>query len=147
MQSLLAKYAPVLMPLVIALLGGLQVMFADNKATWLEGWQFVALVVAAVLTWAVPLLDSKRAGLVKVGANVLGALAVVMIDLIETGTFAWNISTLLFVAVAIAQALSAQVGTGVRLDAQKQVIDSRNNPDVPTITSLDPAAEKVLLSN
>lgn len=142
--SLLAKYAPALMPLAIALVAGLQVMLADNIATPKEAWQFAALAAGAFVTWAVPLLKTQFAALLKILANVVAAAAVIFIDMLNNGEIVWDFATITFVVLGLLQAFAAQLGVGVRLDAQKAVIDSRSNPGVPNITSVDKPALQVV---
>lgn len=150
-QSLVAKYAPALLPMAIALVGGLQVAMADNDFTAQEVWQFVALAAGAIVTWAVPLLDARWAGALKVAANVLAAVAVLLADMLTNGSITWNATTIIFVSMAALQALSAEIGVGIRLDAVKPVLDAREAGVVPVITTVDPkavqAAETVQFSN
>jgi hypothetical protein len=138
MQSLLAKFAPALMPMAVLILGGFQAAFADDELTSTEMWQLVALSAGAVVTFIVPLLNGAWAGALKTGANVLAAVAALVIPMLPQ--FEWSTSAVLFIVVGAIQALSAEIGVGVRLDQAKEVIDSRENPGVPTITTLDPLA-------
>ena len=141
--SLLAKYAPALMPLAIALIAGLQVMLADNVASPKEAWQFTALAAGAVVTWAVPLLKTQFAAALKVLANVVAAAAVLFIDMLNNGEIIWDFATITFVVLGLVQAFAAQIGVDVRVDAQKAVIDSRADAGVPNITSVDKPALQV----
>lgn len=139
--SLLAKFAPALLPLAVALFGPLQLFLADNVFTSEEIWTFVGLASAALLTWVLPLVKTGWAGIFKVGINLLGALSALVIPLLGGE---WTAAVWIGVIIGLIQALAAQIGVDIRLDAQKEVIDSRSNPDVPTITSLDPEALRVV---
>jgi hypothetical protein len=141
-QSLLARYAPALLPLAVAILGPLQLYMSDNQFTAEEVWLFIAAAAAAAGTWAVPLLKTGWAGALKVGLNLLVVLAGIVIPLIPGND--WSFSIIVGIGLALLQAVAAEIGVSVRLDAQKPVIDSRNDPGVPTITSLDPEALRVV---
>jgi len=145
MQSLLAKFAPALLPMAVLLLGGLQNAYADNTVTDTEMWQLIALGAGALVTFIVPLLQGPWAAGLKTGANVLAAVAALIIPMLPQ--FEWSTSAVLFVVVGAIQALSAEIGVGVRLDQAKEVIDSRENPAVPTITTLDPRAVAVVAAD
>ena len=142
MQSLLAKFAPALLPMLVLILGGLQNAFADNIVTDTEMWQLVALGAGAVVTFIVPLTGGAWAGILKTGANVAAAVAALIIPMLPQ--FEWSTSAVLFIVVGAIQALSAEIGVGVRLDQAKEVIDSRENPAVPTITTLDSKAVEIV---
>lgn len=142
MQSLLAKFAPALLPMAVLILGGFQNAFTDNDLSPTEVWQLVALGAGAIVTFIVPLVGGSWAGILKTGANVAAAVAALIIPMLPQ--FEWSTSAVLFIVVGAIQALSAEIGVGVRLDQAKEVIDSRENPAVPTITSLDNKAVEIV---
>lgn len=144
MQSLLAKFAPALLPLAVLLLGGLQTAFADNDISSTEVWQLIALSAGALVTFIVPLLKGPWAAGLKTGANVLAAVAALIIPILPQ--FEWSATSVLFIVIGAIQALAAQIGVDIRLDQAKTVIDSRETAGVPTITSLDPAAVDAVIA-
>lgn len=109
-ESPLRKYAAALLPAGVILFGAVQTAIADGRVTNEEGGQLIALVAGLVVTYLVPLVGGRWAGLLKTGSAILAAVATLIIPLIAG--FSWT--SLLIVAIAVLNALATEIGVNVR---------------------------------
>lgn len=61
------KYLAALLPGIIILFGGLQTALADERIDSVEGSQLLALTAGILVTFVVPIVDGRWAGLFKTG--------------------------------------------------------------------------------
>lgn len=104
------KYLAALLPGIIILFGGLQTALADERIDATEGGQLLALTAGVLLTYVVPIVDGKWAGLFKTGSAILAAVATLIIPLILG--FSWQ--SLVIFALAALSALATEIGVQVR---------------------------------
>lgn len=109
------RYLAALLPGFIILFGGLQTSLADDRIDAVEGGQMIALTAGVLITFVVPIVDGRWAGLLKTGAAMVAAVATLIIPLILG--FSWQ--ALVIVALAALSALATEIGVQVR-GAQKQ---------------------------
>ena len=137
---MIQKYGAALISIALVAFGFLKTAFADNLDA-AEVWQLVALVAGAALTFLVPLVRGKWAGLLKTGAAALAAAATAIVPFALQGYLTpeqWTI-----VILAVLTALGVEVGVQARVS----MIDAGTLvPGQPaTITSLpDPEGVKAL---
>jgi hypothetical protein len=81
--------------------------------SWVAVWQYVAVVIAAVGSYIVPVLPSGWRGFAKTGIALLGA-AVAAIIPVWSDT--WDYSTILILAMAIVAAIGTELGVQFRTD-------------------------------
>lgn len=106
------KYLAALLPGFIILFGGLQTALADDRIDAVEGGQMIALTAGVLITFVVPIVDGRWAGLLKTGAAMVAAVATLIIPLILG--FSWQ--ALVIVALAALSALATEIGVQVRRD-------------------------------
>lgn len=104
------KYLAALLPGFIILFGGLQTALADDRIDAVEGGQLIALTAGVLITFVVPIVDGRWAGLLKTGAAMVAAVATLIIPLILG--FSWQ--ALVIVALAALSALATEIGVQVR---------------------------------
>jgi len=81
--------------------------------SWVALWQYVAVVLAAVGSYLIPLLPSGWQGFGKTGVAILGA-AVAAIIPVWTDT--WDGSTILILVMAVVGAIGTELGVQFRTD-------------------------------
>lgn len=104
------KYLAALLPGFIILFGGLQTALADDRIDAVEGGQLIALTAGVLITFVVPIVDGRWAGLLKTGAAMVAAVATLIIPLFLG--FSWQ--ALVIVALAALSALATEIGVQVR---------------------------------
>lgn len=104
------KYLAALLPGIIILFGGLQTALADERIDATEGGQLLALTAGVLLTYVVPIVGGKWAGLLKTGSAILAAVATLIIPLVLG--FSWQ--SLVIFALAALSALATEIGVQVR---------------------------------
>lgn len=116
---ILNKYMAGLLTLLGTLVYALQLSLADNVFTVQEQWEFAGLAAGALATIFVPLLPSGWAAGLKVSSGVAVAVIGSVIGVLVGGE-GWQSSTTIAVIFAGINALMAQLGVSMRLDAVKQ---------------------------
>lgn len=104
------KYLAALLPGIIILVGGLQTALADDRIDATEGGQLIALTAGVIITFVVPIVDGRWAGLLKTGSAMVAAVATLIIPLLLG--FSWQ--ALVIVALAALSALATEIGVQVR---------------------------------
>ncbi|MFF8187746.1 hypothetical protein ACF044_10860 [Microbacterium sp. NPDC016588] len=104
------NYLAALLPGIIILFGGLQTALADERIDAVEGGQLLALTAGVLLTYVVPLVQGRWAGLLKTGSAILAAVATLIIPLLLG--FTWQ--ALVIFALAALSALATEIGVQVR---------------------------------
>jgi hypothetical protein len=137
----LNKYAAGLLTLVGTLMYAMQLAMADNIFTPKEAWELGGLAAGSAVAIFVPLVPGVWAAVLKVGGNVIVAVAGAVVGVIVSGT--WDAATwtaLIFVGV---NALLTQLGVWIRTDAAKEALAA---PAVPNTVpqAVDPQAVKVV---
>jgi hypothetical protein len=96
--------------------------------TLVEALQLAGLLVGAVVTYVVPVLDKGWAAGAKVGGAVLGAILAAAIPVFDglNGGPGLNAETAVIILFAGLSALAAQFGVDQRVDAVKEALASPN---------------------
>ena len=106
------KYLAALLPGIIILFGGLQTALADERIDATEGSQLLALTAGVLLTYVVPVVDTRWRGMFKTGSAIFAAVATLIIPLLLG--FTWQ--SLVIFALAALSALATEIGVRVRTD-------------------------------
>lgn len=128
---MIQKYGAALISIALVAFGFLKSAFRDDLDA-AEVWQLVALVAGAVLTFLVPLVGGRWAGLLKTGAAAVAAAATAIVPFALQGYLTpeqWTI-----VILAVLTVLGVEVGVQARVSEVK----------APGATPLDPEAVKAL---
>lgn len=142
---ILNKYAAGLLTLVGTLVYALQLALADNIFTAQEQWEFGGLAAGSAVAIFVPLLKTGWAALLKVGGNVIVAVAGAIVGVIVAGG-EWQTSTTMAIIFAGVNALLTQLGVSMRTDSVKEALAAPDVSDrVPV--SVDGQAVKVVLAH
>lgn len=112
----LNKYAAALLSIAIAIFTALAAIPVGQR-TPESLWQVALIGIGAVVTWWVPLVGIKWAGMLKTGAAVLAAVIGALIPLLITGTLTG--SQWLVLGLAGLNALAVEVGVGIRRDTEE----------------------------
>ena len=107
------KYAAVLLPAIIFLLGGVQTALADGVIDRVEAGQLIVLVGGAIATFFLPLASGAWAGALKVGSAVLVAGGALVIPLV----FGFSAEALVIFALAVLSAVATEIGVESRIEA------------------------------
>jgi hypothetical protein len=113
---ILNKYMVGLLQVVLISITALQAAMAGG-VTATEAWQLAGLVVGAIVSVFVPLLQGPWAGGLKVGGAILGAIIAAVVPFAVGG---WNADALVIVILAGLNALATQLGVSVRIDSVKE---------------------------
>lgn len=131
------KYLAALLPGFIILFGGLQTALADDRIDAVEGGQLIALTAGVLITFVVPIVDGRWAGLLKTGAAMVAAVATLIIPLFLG--FSWQ--ALVIVALAALSALATEIGVQVREKAPAEASTFVQNIFLPTDAGTAAVAE------
>lgn len=133
------KYTAALLQFVLILVTAFQAAIS-NGLTTTEAWQLVALGIAAVGTYFLPLVTGPWAGALKVGIAVLGAVVAAIIPLVLGQ---WTAETFIIVMLAGLNALAAQIGVSARMDSVTAMLV---DPDKSSgaIFAVDPPASRIV---
>ena len=116
MSTILQKYAPILLPFLILVVGGLQTAFPqDEPINWVNVLQFAILVVGAIGTYLVRLLPSGWQGALKTGIAIIATILAALVPFVVPGGFASDASWQL-ILVGVFQALTTELGVAIRTD-------------------------------
>lgn len=135
------KYTTALLQFVLVLITAVQAALTGGLDT-VEMWQLVALGVAAVGTYFLPLVQGPWAGALKVGVAVVGAAIAAVIPLVNG---VWTGETFIIVLLAALNALAAQIGVSVRIDDVKAQLANPAVSDAVVYAADRPAAKVVQL--
>lgn len=113
MNTLLTKYGAVILPAILTLLGTLQLFLADDIISGEEGGQLIVLSAGLVITYFVPLLKSGWAGALKTGMQVLVAIGMLIIPLVQGGLDTQALIAFVFTAL---NALATEIGVQARTE-------------------------------
>jgi hypothetical protein len=123
MDSLMKRYAPSLLPLLV-MVGGVFTAAGDASAASLTDWRTLAqigvLLATTGATYVLGLLPVGWRGAWKVGAPILGAVLSFLIATIGTD---WHPSrtNVILVIVGVVKIIATQLGVAIRLDPVKAV--------------------------
>jgi len=112
LPSTAQKYASAIILFVSVAITPLAALLA-GPFSWTAVWQYVAVVLAAVGSYLVPLLPKGWQGFGKTGIGILGAVVAAIIP-VWTGT--WDRATVLVLVMAIIQAIGTELGVQIRTD-------------------------------
>ena len=115
------QFQAALLGAVVTIVFALQTAMAGGFSQ-AEGWNLLALSAATVAIYIAPVLPSKWASVLKVGAAVLAAVAIAVIPLVDVGGPGWTVETTIGVAFAGLQALAAAVGVNQRVAENKALL-------------------------
>lgn len=107
------KYAVALLSIAVLILGALQVALAGGL-TEQEAWQLAALVAGAGVTYWVPLVEAKWAGIWKTGFAIIAAVATTLIPI---GIGRFTAETWIIPIIAAVNVLATEVGVNIRQDS------------------------------
>lgn len=135
----LNKWAAGLLTLAITVLTGAVAIPESAWASPLTVWQFAGMIVATVVVIFLPLSQGRWAAALKVIGALLSALIANVIGILTSGLTDWGYAQYLLVGLALLNALAAELGVSVRVDAAKQVIAA---PEVSSaaVQTVDPKA-------
>lgn len=114
LTSVQTKYATALLSFLTVLSTPISA-FMSGPFSWVAFWQFVSLVVGAVVAYLVPLADAAWQGWLKTGFAILGAVATAIIPLV---TQHWSTASVVIVVMAVVNALVTELGVQIRTDTQ-----------------------------
>lgn len=133
------KYTAALLQFVLVLVTSAQASLSGGLDT-IEIWQLVALAVASVGTFFLPLVSGPWAGALKTGVAIAGAVVAAIIPLVNG---VWNAESGIIVLLAALNALASQIGVSVRLDdVRAQLASPQINNVIPF--SVDPKAAQII---
>jgi len=112
-MSVFQKYATAIFSLAVLVIGALQVAVATGITPTAIA-QLVVLALGGVITYVVPLVPGKWAGLLKTGIAILAAVIVLVIPYITAGTI--TLDQILLVVVGAINAAATQLGVNIRKD-------------------------------
>jgi len=112
-MSVFQKYATAIFSLAVLVIGALQVAVATGITPTAIA-QLVVLTLGGVITYVVPLVPGKWAGLLKTGIAILAAVIVLVIPYITAGTI--TLDQILLVVVGAINAAATQLGVNIRKD-------------------------------
>lgn len=133
------KYTAAMLQFILVLVTALQASLSGGLDT-VEIWQLVALAVASVGTFFLPLVAGPWAGALKTGVAVLGAIVAAIIPLVNG---VWSSEASIIVVLAALNALAAQIGVSVRLDEVKAQLAAPEVSNVIPLT-VDPKAVAIV---
>ena len=135
----LNKWAAGLLTLAITVLTGAVAIPESAWASPLTVWQFAGMVIATFVTIFLPLSSGRWAGAIKVLGSLLTALIANVVGVLTSGLDEWGYAQYLLVGLALLNALAAELGVSVRVDAAKQTIAA---PEVSSaaVQTVDPKA-------
>lgn len=133
---ILSKFLVAFIQLTVLVTASLQAAVEDGL-TAVEAWQIVAVLVGAIVTYFVPLLEGGWAAALKVAGAVLGAVIAAIIPLVAGE---WTMSAILIVVLAGLNALATQIGVDVRVQAAAKAVV---NQGAQAAVALDTAAVAV----
>lgn len=134
-----SKYLAGFIQVITLLMTSLLAALADGL-DYTEVWQIAGVLVGAVVTFFVPLLEGRWAAALKVGGAVLGAIIAAVIPLLANE---WTASSAIIVLLAAVNALATQLGVDVRVDAAKEAL-AKHVYEEP-IAASDPRAAVVAI--
>lgn len=117
---ILNKYLTAILTLAITLLTAFLAIPEDQR-TPETMWQLALLALGAVVTFIVPLLERRWAGLLKTGAAVAAGVIGALIPLLSTGTLTGT--QILVLILAGLNALAVEVGVQVRNDTRAAIVE------------------------
>ncbi len=107
----LNKYAAALLSIAIVILTAF-VAIPSGERTPETLWQLALLAIGAIVTYWVPLVDARWAGILKTGAAICAAVIGALIPLLGTGTL--SSTQIVVLVLAGLNALAVEVGVGMR---------------------------------
>jgi hypothetical protein len=140
------KYAVGLLQVAIILVTSLGAALSDNDLTAVEAFQVGALVIGAVVSVFVPLLQGPWAAGLKVGGAALGAVLAAIVPIVDTnnGGPGWTASAIMIVVLAGLNALATQLGVDVRIDSVKAQLAAPEVSDRVPVAVDKPAVDVVV---
>lgn len=134
----LNKYAVGLLQVAIIAVTALQAAVALGWSLT-AAFQLAGLIIGAIVSVFVPLLEGRWAAGLKVGGAVLGALIAAIIPFVTDG---WSPGAIVIVVLAGLNALATQLGVDIRIDSAVQAL---GDPSVPnaSVEAVDPAAVRI----
>lgn len=112
MTTVFKKYAAILIPAFVIIVGGIQALEAEP--TWTGVITFILLLLSAALTFGVKLVDAKWAGILKTGIPIIATILAVILPFVTQGTF--TIHNIPLVLIAVLQAIGTELGVYIRTD-------------------------------
>lgn len=110
---ILNKYLVALLSIALVAVNGLQAAL-EGGLDLVEALQLIPVIVAAIISYLVPLVNGPWAGALKTGLTVLAAAAAAIIPFATVGFI--EPSQVMIVIYAALQALAVEVGVNVRKD-------------------------------
>lgn len=114
MSTIFQKYAAALLPFFVLVIGGSQTVFAADKPfSWTALITYLVLVLGAVVTFIVKLVDARWQGALKTGVAIVTTILSAVLPFVLPGGWDPNASWQLIV-VGILNALSTEFGVVIR---------------------------------
>lgn len=135
MSTIFQKYAAALLPFFILVIGASQTVFAGDSTDWNAIITFAILVLGAVLTYIVPLTESKWQGALKTGIAILTVILSALLPFILPGGFDPTVNVPIII-VAVLNALATEFGVQIRTTPVNSA--GTTNDPVSIRSSLDP---------
>lgn len=111
MNTVIQKYGVGIFSFVIAVLTAVQLM---SSYTLVDILQLAVIIVTAVTSFLLPLLDAGWRGALKTGFDVLGVALLLVIPYALTGHITG--AQIVLVAVGVIKALATELGVYIRVD-------------------------------
>lgn len=133
MSTILQKYAPILLPFFVLVIGGTQAAFPANgePINWANVLQFAILVVGAIGTYLVKLTQGKWQGSLKTGLAIIATVLSALVPFVVPGGFASD-ATWQLIFVGVLNALSTELGVVIRTT---DVNSSGTTPDPASVAT------------
>lgn len=113
MSTVFQKYAAVLLPFLILVVGASQTILAD-PTNWSSNITFGIVVVGAVVTYLLRLVPLKWQGALKTGAAIVTAVLSAVLPFVLPGGFVPDVN-LPVVFVAVLNAIAVELGVQIRV--------------------------------
>lgn len=134
-QTVAQRYAPALISFAVLVLGAVQAAASTGPFNAVIILQLVALALGSVLTYFLPLVDTKWQGALKTGVELLTAAIALVLPYVIEGHITGP--QVLLVIIGVIKAATTQVGVAIRVDPKVAPVSAAGVFDVTTLPVAD----------
>jgi hypothetical protein len=127
MSTIFQKYAVAIFSFVTLVLGAVQAEVSMG-VTPTATWQVISLGIGGIITFFVPLVEGKWAGILKTGFSILGAVGALAVPYFLDGDI--TASGILLVVIGAINVIATQLGVVIRKDDEV-------TPEQPTVVTVN----------
>lgn len=128
MSTIFQRFAAALLPFFILVIGASQTVLKD-PIDWNAIIVFAVLVLGAIVTYILPLVDKKWQGALKTGVAILTVILSALLPFVLPGGFDPSVNVPVII-VAVLNAIATEFGVAIR-----------TTPITSTGVALDPSSE------